>query len=219
MNQPSKPSQLSKLSPLSKPSPPSKPLNVRITNTGVYLNGRLLLPITADDSLTAIYRHLETDYPKFHKMDELSKSAFLGVELLKAHDPLLSTYNEDKVSLLFCNCSSCDSSDLKFEQSYAVNGSASPSHFVYTLPNIMMGEVAIRNKWYGEQQFLFQPAPDFTVIAENLVLLFNNGAEACIFAWVDIREKRDVFFVLLTPQHDIPSLASALEKLYITTHD
>ena len=62
----------------------------------------------------------------------------------------------------------------------------------------MMGEIAIRNKWYGENMFLLMP--EFN--AEELVLeskiLLAKSHKACIIGWVNVTgNKLDVFFTLL----------------------
>ena len=55
----------------------------RITNNKVIFNGKDLSVQRTDASwLNDIYRSLNISYPKFFKMDNLSKAGFLASELL-----------------------------------------------------------------------------------------------------------------------------------------
>ena len=56
---------------------------VKITPTGVVVNGETLTTEARGAALlTEVYRARVNDYPKFFKMDELSKLGFLATELL-----------------------------------------------------------------------------------------------------------------------------------------
>ena len=95
--------------------------------------------------LTALYRARVGDYPKFFKMDTACKLGFLLAEQL-ADEPRF-TPREDRAVLMFSTCGSlCN--DRHYEET--VREFPSPSLFVYTLPNIITGEIAIRNKYEGE---------------------------------------------------------------------
>ena len=93
----------------------------------------------------SIFKFLEISYPKFFKMDSLSKLAFLASEII-----LSKLVNEDKnnLALIFANHSSCLSTDIKHKQSIANPDEyfPSPAVFVYTLPNICLGEISIRHQ-------------------------------------------------------------------------
>jgi hypothetical protein len=171
----------------------------RMTHEGVFVDGHLVAPFASSDlfdNLTAFYKQKGCEYPKFYKMDLLSKVAFLSVEILKEMYPRLTESADDSVGLLFANSESSSATDLKFRESYEKELLPSPSLFVYTLPNIAMGEVAIRNKWYGAQMFAVFPnfAPAF--FAEYGSLMCSNGAGLVIGAWLDVRDRLDsLFFV------------------------
>jgi len=60
-------------------------MNCRIEKESIYLNGEEVFTATGEDFSSfakGAYRHLELNYPKFFKMDKLSKLAFLGAEYL-----------------------------------------------------------------------------------------------------------------------------------------
>ena len=100
----------------------------------------------------SIFKFLEISYPKFFKMDSLSKLAFLASEII-----LSKLVNEDKnnLALIFANHSSCLSIDIKHKESIANPDEyfPSPAVFVYTLPNICLGEISIRHQLHTESSF------------------------------------------------------------------
>ncbi|MFA7089800.1 MAG: hypothetical protein WC128_07250 [Bacteroidales bacterium] len=130
----------------------------RITDHQVILNGKKLeIAFSGDPGtsrLTEIYRYLDAGYPKFHKMDNLSKAGFLASEMvLQALDYDRET-PDGSTSVVFANKSASLDDDKRFQET--INPDSyypSPAVFVYTLPNIVTGEVAIRNKILGETSF------------------------------------------------------------------
>jgi len=142
---------------------------------------------SADSWFKQIYKEQEFAYPKFYKMDVLSQAGFLTSELIKRANPgLITDYNDDEVAMLFANRSSSAETDLKFIHSYQHNGAPSPSLFVYTLPNIVMGEIAILNKWYGENLFAVLPGfnPDFYM--NHCSILLSADSEAVLCSWLEV---------------------------------
>ena len=103
--------------------------------------------IPSGSSLVELYRQQVGDYPKFFKMDTLSKLGFLLTEALVADDPDRFQPREDRAVLVFSR-SGCMANDRHYAASMA--DFPSPALFVYTLPNIVAGEIAIRNKYAGE---------------------------------------------------------------------
>lgn len=116
------------------------------------------LEIGADDDLVALYRERIGDYPKFFKMDTLSRLGFVGVELLlhtiRRQQPDFSFDNE-RCALILANRSASIKNDTDYQATIAdkANYFPSPALFVYTLPNIVAGEIAIRHHLYGETAF------------------------------------------------------------------
>ena len=161
--------------------------------TGLFLNGdRIIIEglggeIASD--LKLVYKHLDLDYTKFFKMDNLCKLGFLGVELLKSQLDL-STYGDDEIALHFHNASSSLDTDAKHQQKINAAESSSPAIFVYTLPNILIGEIAISNKWFGENLFVLSKAFDMESWEQtNEVLFESNKAKAVIGGWVEVFEQ------------------------------
>ncbi len=59
--------------------------------------------------LKSVYRHLKLDYPKFFKMDPLSKLAFLGSEILFWHHR-----PPKETALVFSNAASSLQTDISY---------------------------------------------------------------------------------------------------------
>ena len=134
-----------------------------INPEGVRLNGTMCFVPNPEhfpmrDFFAAAYRCLQIDYRKFYKMDALSKLGFLASEwLLKGFDR--EQPKEDMGIVLFNRGASLEA-DAAYQETIRdeENFFPSPAEFVYTLPNIVTGEIAIRNKIFGETMFYVLPA-------------------------------------------------------------
>ena len=72
--------------------------------------------IPSGANLTAIYRELVGNYPKFFKMDTLSKLGFLLSEMLVKDDKVRFTPREDRAVLVFSR-NGCLANDLNYAKS------------------------------------------------------------------------------------------------------
>lgn len=135
-----------------------------------------------------IYKKFALSYPKFHKMDNLSKLGFLATELLLKDKNLDQKYSGDEVGIIFTNASSSIDTDRSYQNSISdrTNYFPSPSIFVYTLPNIVVGEICIRNKFYGEGNFFVTRNFNPGFLVDYIDQLFESGAiKCCIAGWVE----------------------------------
>lgn len=139
----------------------------------------LRLSPTAEE-LVELYRREVGDYPKFFKMDPLSRLGFMATELLKKQVP-----TADYGVLLF-NRSSSMADDLAFQATIQDkdNWFPSPALFVYTLPNIVTGEIAIRNHYQTETNFMVLDAPRPDIMAEQIALAAQHGPQ--IAGWCEV---------------------------------
>ena len=133
-----------------------------ITDDAVVLNGQTIISRNADSNtwLADIYRHIGMAYPKLFKMDNLCKAGTLAAELLlKDVDFDRETVKPDWAVVLMNSASSLDD-DRHYQTTIqdADNYYPSPAVFVYTLANIITGEIAIRHKIGGESSFYVVPA-------------------------------------------------------------
>ncbi|KAA0992561.1 hypothetical protein [Dyadobacter aurulentus] len=192
----------------------------RLNEDVCAVNGEIVSTRTAgsDDTwFKQIYKQHEFVYPKFYKMDLLAQAGYLTSELIKRGSPgIFSGYQDDEIAMVFSNSSSSADTDMRFLKSYEDNASPSPSLFVYTLPNIILGEVAILNKWYGENMFAVFPkfTPDFFINYINITI--GGGSKAALCGWLEILEgKVDVllFFVETNEQNGVPLTPENLTNL------
>ena len=163
--------------------------HIQIQPDQVSVDGNLL---DYDGSLKSIYKLLELDYPKFYKMDQMSKLGFLAVELLKTVWYKKDDF-EDNLGLCFFNSTSCQESDLKYWNNVK-QGKVNPSLFVYTLPNIVIGEITIRNKWYGESIFCIQNKTETKKVDQIIESWFKlKKAKYCIRCFLEYHDESHYF--------------------------
>lgn len=159
-----------------------------IENAKVILNGSEVFSSEesgVSEFLKSAFKALDSPYPKFFKMDKLSQLAFLGTEYLLKSLP--QTFQDDEVAICFFNGRSSLDTDTRHQNLINENAKVSPSIFVYTLPNILMGEIAIKNKWYGENLLILKPEFNFEEWALEADLLISSGkANYCLGGWVDV---------------------------------
>lgn len=145
--------------------------------------------IPSGTSPEALYRTLGIQYPKFFKMDLLSRLGFLLGEKLLAGDPDRFTPREDRAVLLFSR-NGCYCNDRQYAAS--MEEYPSPALFVYTLPNIVTGELAIRNKYAGESSAFVLEAFDPKAIAACIEQAFQDRVtRSALCGWVDCRSEND----------------------------
>lgn len=163
--------------------------HLTIQNNQINLNGEELYESNAEDFISfskEVYKYLEIDYPKFFKMDNLSKLAFLGAEILLKNQGLNDSDND--IALVLANRSSSLDTDYKYQQSIADKESyyPSPAVFVYTLPNICIGEISIRHKLYSENTFFIFESFNVAFLTNySTHLLTSRKAEKVLIGWVE----------------------------------
>ena len=141
--------------------------------------------IPSGASLTELYRQWAGDYPKFFKMDTLSKLGFLLTEMLVHDEPNRFVFREDRAVLVFSR-SGCVVNDRHYAES--MKDFPSPALFVYTLPNIVSGEISIRNKWGVESSAFVLESYDEARIWELVRQAFqDNCTQSALVAWIDCK--------------------------------
>jgi len=162
-------------------------------NSREALRNNVKLPV-AVDSPEACYRDLASAYPKFFKMDVLCKWAFIGADaLLKEADGFAyEGIDKNKVAVVLATSHGCLDVDHKYQQS--VLSIPSPALFVYTLSNIMLGEICIRHGFKGEQACFVSDTFDTEELWFSVSdLLSHRGMDACLCGWVDaVNNQHDV---------------------------
>jgi len=173
-----------------------------ISNQVIYKNEQPVFEDKETDLsalLVAAYRHFAIAYPKFFKMDTLSKMGFLAAELLLKDNWDPEKYPPEQVAVVLANASSSLETDIKYFDT--TKDIASPALFVYTLPNIVMGEICIRHHFKGENAFFIFAEFDTGFFEQYVRLLFNNNIlQACICGWVEMSgdQYKTVLFLVET---------------------
>ncbi|MEO5682579.1 MAG: hypothetical protein ABIQ88_08050 [Chitinophagaceae bacterium] len=138
--------------------------------------------------LVAAYEHFAINYPKFYRMDSLAKLGWLATEILLEHSFDKTGYEPEDIGLVLANKSSSLDTDIKYYET--VKTIASPALFVYTLPNIVMGEICIRHNFKGENDFFIFDDFNAGFVQQYVSHLFVTGAlQACVCGWVEIMEQ------------------------------
>lgn len=192
---------------------------VHIKNNQVSLNGNIILSFEKNRSfsefLSDTYKALETSYPKFHKMDLQCKLGFLCTEVLFKHDAFLQRHALDKIAIVLSNAASSLETDRQHQHSISDKARyfPSPAIFVYTLPNIVIGELAIRYKITGENAFFVSENLDAELLENYINSLFANGSEACIAGWIEVDGDNYEAFIFLAENQKNPNKSSIFKPL------
>lgn len=140
--------------------------------------------------LTSLYKQMIGNYPKFYKMDGLSRLGFVASEILLNAE---KGETDKERAIIFFNHSSSIASDRNYKESIndKNNYFPSPSIFVYTLPNIVTGEIAIRNHFHGETSFFILPDKDERLMEEILQASCRDAqSKSFLTGWIDYEDER-----------------------------
>jgi len=192
--------------------------SVIIRDSKIIKNGKPFFKADPDASLSeflkTIYKEEHLKYPKFFKMDSLSKLVYLGVELLTE-----GNIPDKKTALVFAN----SVSSLETDEAYAgtMGEFPSPSLFVYTLPNIMLGEISIRHQLKSENIFLISEEFDPTIYLDYTKALFQQKkTDNVLCGWVNLHNNEyDVFLWQIARSGRTDFNEEELKKLYLPTHE
>ena len=190
----------------------------KIEKNAIWLNGEKIFEsedLAFPEFAKEAYKHFEISYPKFFKMDSLSKIAFLASELI-----LKGTINpeiENDIALLFANKSSSLDTDFKYQESISDKNEyfPSPAVFVYTLANICMGEISIKNQMKSENCFFIFDTFNSEFMANYAnILLKTEKSEKVLCAWTELyNEDYEVFMYLVSNENLGETLENTKENL------
>lgn len=166
---------------------------VYITPNEVKVDGKVLAHNENGAALlTELYRNHIGDYPKFFKMDTLCKLGFVASELLlQAEGAPRFEPCEDR-AVVFFNRNASLQADTAYQATIqdTDNFFPSPAAFVYTLPNIVTGEIAIRNKYFGETSFIVLDEKNEKIMTRELQNAFQDPMTKSILSgWLDCTDE------------------------------
>lgn len=201
-----------------------------IRNKRIILNGEKIIEESEGANfsafLSSVYKTFGSEYPKFYKMDLLSKLGFLTTDFLVDSGKCLNPYESDQIGFVASNSQSSLETDANYLETIADkdNYYPNPGIFVYTLPNLLIGEVSIKFDIKGESIFFVSQLPDFENLRNYAISLLNsNTTEAVILGWVDLSFTHDYESILFLVENSKlaaksketwPFSAEAMEDLY-----
>lgn len=192
-----------------------------IVDNKVFLGGEMVYSNAEADTLKdfakSYFRHIKPGYPKFFKMDEISKLGFLAAETLLSNITFTEEEKESTGIILSNSCSTLVT-DTKHQNSIEDydNFFPSPAVFVYTLPNIMTGEISIRHKLKGENAFFIVEKFNAELIANHINSLFlTNKLKSAIGGWVNHSyNSYEAFLYLASNEGTIDHTPDEIERIY-----
>jgi 3-oxoacyl-[acyl-carrier-protein] synthase-1 len=153
-------------------------------------NEALATTSTGEELLKELYKNHIGDYAKFYKMDTLSRLALVATELVlqreneaeraEVHDIIL--FNRTSSIVADRNhLATIESSDSFYP---------SPSIFLYTLPNIATGEIAIKSGYRGETSLYIVDHRDENLMEQIIgASLQHTDNKKIITGWIDCESK------------------------------
>ena len=192
--------------------------SVIIRDSKVSRNGDVIYQADSDlefpKFLKRVYKAQNLKYPKFFKMDSLSKLGYLATEILTN-----GNVEDKETALIFANSASSLETDEAYSKS--MEEFPSPSLFVYTLPNIMLGEISIRHQLRSENLFFVSEEFEPSVFIDYISVLFQQEkAENALCGWVNLHNNDyDVFLWEIALSGGTDFNEEELKKLYLPTHE
>lgn len=167
----------------------------------------------------ALYEELDISYSKFYKMDNLSKLTFLTTEILLEPVSLLPQAKQQMAILLTNRSASLDTDRNHQKQIDDLdNFYPSPAVFVYTLPNIGLGEISIRHKLHGQSGFFVFDTFNADFLFNYLETLYkSNKCTSALCGWTDFDDKNaESFLYLVSQKQNLAHTVNHIQSIYTT---
>lgn len=177
----------------------------QIIDNSILVNGKSIASFPAGNLLRDAYDQLEIKYAKFHKMDEMSKLGIVATEALLSGIHT-EDWDGDMVGLFFQTTHGCLDTDITHQEMIGKKA-VSPAVFVYTLPNIVIGEITIKHKWHGESALFVGEWPNLTNLVGYCTSLFKDRKiNKAIIGYIDaFKGQYSVRFALIENINEEPS--------------
>jgi len=183
-----------------------------IKNNTIVVDGKEVfadeISVPVNEFLKNAYRSCNVQYAKFFKMDALCKLGFLTAELLLQNYDSILLLSPEKIGVVLANSSSSLDTDINYFDTIKDREHyfPSPAVFVYTLPNIVIGEICIRHKLNGENAFFVSQSFDAELLYNNVKNMFEFGNAQCIImGWVELLGDtyQSILYTIERTKHDI----------------
>ncbi len=178
---------------------------VEISGGKITVDGNVVFESETSDFQTFIreaFKSRGESNLKFYKMDDLCKLGYVASAW--ALDGL--EYGEEECGLVLSGRYGCLDTDIKHQEIIDTEGdaSASPAVFVYTLPNVVAGEISIRHHIKGENTWFWSDDETMSDIREYAGLAIQSqNLKYCVVGHLDFL-KGEYFakFEVLAPAED-----------------
>lgn len=191
----------------------------KIKNNTVWLNGAKSIidnkSIDFATFLLNLYKEINLNYPKFFKMDTLCKLGILATEFAIQNNSEFKNCEKEKTSIFISNSSSSIETDRAHLKSISDKKQyfPSPAVFVYTLPNIIIGEIAIKHKITGENVFFVTETFDEKLMHSYAsIALQNNHTANALCGWINVDGNEYEAFVYYIEKSNFNPLKQGLNK-------
>lgn len=169
--------------------------HVHILPSSVKIDGKVIETVAVGKPmLTELYKRYVGNYPRFYKMDMLGRLGFMATELLLKEEGKERFAEEVSRAVVFVGRSGSIVADRIYYDSIKDldNYYPSPGRFVYTLPNIVTGEIAIRNHYHGETAYYSIPHEDAAIIHQIIYATFlDTDTQSVIGGWLECEEENN----------------------------
>ncbi len=161
---------------------------VSIENSCLHLNGESVFLSSGTDFAQFIreaYKNAGGSNMKFYKMDDLCKLGYTAAEYLLKE----KNFQPEEAGILLANSASSLDTDIRHQKIIDQEGdhAASPAIFVYTLPNVVAGEICIRHKIQGENTFFIEEEYDAEKLEQYARIVMEKGKlKVCIIGWCNL---------------------------------
>jgi len=189
----------------------------------IYKNGDCVFESKESDAgnfLLAAYKELALNYPRFYKIDNLGKLGILATEILLKNSFNKEQFKPYETAVVLSNASASLDTDIKYYETVA--NIASPALFVYTLPNVVIGEICIKHGFKGENAFFIFDNFDEAFTEQYVNNLFETAEiKACICGWLELmnEEYKAVLFLVQRSEDDLVDFTKEnIYKIYQTAN-
>ena len=173
-------------------------VNADVLRTVLVKSGRILLDDKVvftsqsddfQDFIRSAFKTVCAPNMKFYKMDSLSKLGYVASEVLL--DGI--EYGEEDCGLILSGVYGSLDTDIRHQQiiDSETDASASPAVFVYTLPNVVEGEISIRHHIKGENTWFWSDDRTLSDVREYAALSMSaQDMKYCIVGHIDFLDGR-----------------------------
>lgn len=131
------------------------------------------------------FKNLGEENMKFYKMDNLCKLGYVAAGYLLQD----FSFTPEEMGIIMANSSGSLDTDIDHAQNIGKNGDAmaSPATFVYTLANVVLGEICIHYKIKGENTFFVSEGHETEkTTAYVQMAMAKENLHYCITGWCEL---------------------------------